>query len=113
VSQVFDSIAVRIDGPRAWDEHIVIAWAITDEGVTYVTELRNGVLHHRIVTDPPSGVTTLTLPRRALIGVIIGRLELASAVGDGTITIDGDPAAIANLVGLLAPVDSKFNIVTP
>jgi alkyl sulfatase BDS1-like metallo-beta-lactamase superfamily hydrolase len=113
VSQVFDSIAVRIDGPRAWDEHIVTAWRITDEDVTYVTELRNGVLHHRIVAEPPSGVTTLTLARRALIGVIIGRLELASAVGDGTITIDGDPAAIANLVGLLAPVDPKFNIVTP
>jgi alkyl sulfatase BDS1-like metallo-beta-lactamase superfamily hydrolase len=54
VSQVFDSIAVRIDGPRAWDEHIVTAWTITDEDTTYVTELRNGVLHHRTVAEAPA-----------------------------------------------------------
>ncbi len=113
VSQVFDSIAVRIDGPRAWDEHIVIAWTITDEDVTYVTELRNGVLHHRTVTELPNGVTGFTLDRRTLIGIIIGQIDFATALSDGTIAIDGDPAALANLVGYLAPVDTKFNIVTP
>jgi alkyl sulfatase BDS1-like metallo-beta-lactamase superfamily hydrolase len=113
VSQVFDSIAVRVDGPRAWDEHIVTAWTITDEDTTYVVELRNGVLHHRAVPEAPADVTRFTLSRRSLIGVVTGELDLAAALGDGTVTIDGDPSAMANLVGLLGPVDPNFNIVTP
>jgi alkyl sulfatase BDS1-like metallo-beta-lactamase superfamily hydrolase len=113
VSQLFDSIAVRIDGPRAWDEHIVTAWTITDDDTTYVVELRNGVLHHRTVTEPPAGVTRFTLSRRTLIALVIGELELATALADGTVEVDGDPAAMATLVGLLAPVDPDFDIVTP
>jgi alkyl sulfatase BDS1-like metallo-beta-lactamase superfamily hydrolase len=113
VSQVFDSIAVRIDGPRAWDEHLVTAWTITDDDTTYVVELRNGVLHHRTVTEAPAGVTRFTLSRRSLIDVITGEVDLAAALGDGTVTIDGDPSAMSNLVGLLEPVDPDFNIVTP
>jgi alkyl sulfatase BDS1-like metallo-beta-lactamase superfamily hydrolase len=113
VSQVFDSIAVRIDGPRAWDEHLVTAWTITDDDTTYVVELRNGVLHHRTTTEAPAGVTRFTLSRHSLIGVVIGQVDLATAVGDGTVTIDGDPSVMSNLVGLLEPVDPDFNIVTP
>lgn len=113
VSQVFDSIAVRIDGPRAWDEHLVTAWTITDEDTTYVVELRNGVLHHRTVAEAPSDVTRFTLSRRALIGVVTGQVDLATAIADGSVTINGNPAAMANLVGLLAPVDAEFNIVLP
>ncbi len=113
VSQVFDSIAVRIDGPSAWDVQLVTAWTITDEDTTYVTELRNGVLHHRTVDEPPADTTRFTLSRRTLIGLVIGELEMADAVDDGRVEVDGDPAAMATLVGLLAPVDPDFDIVTP
>ena len=55
VTQVFDSVAIRIDGPRAWDEHLTLSWVISDAGATYVTELRNGALNHREVDAPASG----------------------------------------------------------
>jgi alkyl sulfatase BDS1-like metallo-beta-lactamase superfamily hydrolase len=38
---------------------------------------------------------------------------MASALGDGTVFIDGDPASLARLVALLGPVDPNFSIVTP
>jgi alkyl sulfatase BDS1-like metallo-beta-lactamase superfamily hydrolase len=113
VSQVFDSVAVRVDGPRAWDEHILIAWKILDEDLTYLTELRNGALHHRTVAGPPEGITTFTLTRASLIGAVTGTLDLGAALADGTVTIDGEPEVLGRLVGLLAPVDPDFNIVTP
>ncbi len=113
VTQVFDSIAVRVDGPAAWDEHLQIAWHITDEDTTYLTELRNGALHHRTVADGPGDVTTFTLTRRSLIGLITGSLDLGAAMGDGTVGVDGDPAVLGRLVAVLAPVDPNFSIVTP
>jgi len=113
VPQVFDSIAVRIDGPRAWDEHLRLAWNCTDENTIYITELRNGALHHQTVTAAPDDVTTFTLTRIALIGLVTGTLDITAAVGDGTVTIEGDPTVLGRLVALLAPVDPDFNIVTP
>jgi len=113
VPQVFDSIAVRLDGPRAWNEHVVIAWTVADEDTTYLVELRNGALHHRTVETPPAGVVTFTLERRTLIGAVTGQLDLATALDDGRIEVDGDPSLLAVLTGLVAPVDPDFPIVTP
>jgi alkyl sulfatase BDS1-like metallo-beta-lactamase superfamily hydrolase len=112
VTQVFDSVAIRIDGPRAWDEHLTLSWVISDAGATYVTELRNGALNHRQVDAPAPG-TCFTLTRSALIGLVTGTLDAALAVADGTVTITGDPAHLQRLVSLIAPVDPDFAIVTP
>ena len=113
VEQVLDGIAVRIDGPRAWDDHILIAWVVTDQNEIHLMELRNGALHHRVVDQIPPGATTCTLTRPALIGLVTGTLDAAQALGDGTLTVQGDPGALGRLVALLAPVDPDFEIVVP
>jgi alkyl sulfatase BDS1-like metallo-beta-lactamase superfamily hydrolase len=113
VTQVFDSIAIRIDGPQAWDQHIVISWVITDDDVTFVTELRNGALNHRRVNSPLPGTTTFALSRPTLIGLITQTVDLAAAIAQGTVTVDGNPEELGLLVSLLAPVDPDFAIVTP
>ncbi len=112
VDQVLDSVAIRVDGPRAWDEHLRIAWCITDEDHTSVVELRNGALHHRTTTSVPAGVTAVWLTRAELIGLVTGTLDLGVAIGDGRVTVDGDPGVLARLMAVLAPVDPDFDIVT-
>ncbi|MFN8027661.1 MAG: alkyl sulfatase dimerization domain-containing protein [Acidimicrobiia bacterium] len=113
VQQVFDTIAIRVDGPRAWDEHLVIAWKITDEDFTYLTELRNGVLNHRTVAAAPEGATTFTLTRLALIGLVTGALDPATALGDGTVVVDGDVGVLGRLIAVLSEPDPDFDIVLP
>jgi ubiquinone biosynthesis protein UbiJ len=54
-----------------------------------------------------------TVARRSLIGLVTGTLDLAAALGDGTVAVDGDAAVLGRLVALLAPVDPDFAIVTP
>jgi Alkyl sulfatase C-terminal len=44
---------------------------------------------------------------------VTGTPDLAGAVSEGTITVDGEASTLARLVGLLAPVDPDFAIVTP
>jgi len=113
VSQVFDSIAIRIDGPRAWDEHVTISWIITDTETTYLTELRNGALIHRPVAAPLPDSTTFTLTRQTLVGLVTGSLDLPGALANGTVTVAGDPTVLGRLTGMLATVDPDFAIVTP
>ncbi|WP_081617703.1 alkyl sulfatase C-terminal domain-containing protein [Amycolatopsis methanolica] len=42
--QLFDTLAVRVDGPAADGERIVLDWTFTDTGQTYRGVFRNGVL---------------------------------------------------------------------
>ncbi len=98
VGQVLDSIAIRVDGPKAWHEHLVLSWVVTDIGATYVTELRNGALSHRTRATPAPGSTVFTLARPTLIALVTGTMDLTAAVADGTV---------------IAPVDPNFAIVTP
>ncbi|HLN76825.1 MAG TPA: alkyl sulfatase dimerization domain-containing protein [Nocardioidaceae bacterium] len=113
VPQIFDSIAVRVDGPRAWEHHITISWVFTDQKDTHVTELRNGALNHRKVGAALPGTTTFRLTRTDLVALLTGRLDLQAALADGTVQVEGDPADLGLLVSLLAPVDPDFAIVTP
>jgi linear primary-alkylsulfatase len=113
VTQVFDSVAIRIDGPRAWGERLVLSWVVTDEDTAYVTELRNGALNHRATAAPHPGSTTFRLTRLDLVGLVTGRLALPAAIADGTVVVEGDPAELGRLISLLAPVDPDFPIVTP
>jgi alkyl sulfatase BDS1-like metallo-beta-lactamase superfamily hydrolase len=61
----------------------------------------------------PADVTTFTLSRLALIGLVTGSLDFGAATADGTVTVEGDPADLGRLIALLAPVDPDFNIVAP
>lgn len=113
VEQLFGAVGTRIDGPRAWDERLLVNWVITDEDAVHVTELRNGVLIHRRVAEPVADHTTFHLTRPALIGAVTGTLDVLAALADGTIVCDGDPGVLGRLVGVVGPVDTDFAIVTP
>ena len=105
IDQVFDSIAVRVDGPKAWNERITIDWHLTDLDKHIRTGLSNGVLVQTTPHDAEADLSvTLTKPQ----------LLKAIATGDlGGLTTTGDPGAFTRLAGLLAPVDPSFPIVTP
>ena len=113
VEQMLSSIAIRIDGPKAWDLHVVLSFVITDLDETYVFELRNGVANHRRTDAPAEGSTTLALARRSLIELFTGRLDFGEALGDGRIVLDGDPTALGTLVSVIGKVERNFPIVTP
>src|SRR5277367_2797623 len=70
VDQLFDSVAIRIDGPKAWDAHLAIDWVFTDLGHSYRTELRHGVLNQEV--DPKQGTAnlTVTLTKPELLGLL-------------------------------------------
>ncbi|HUS41335.1 MAG TPA: alkyl sulfatase dimerization domain-containing protein [Ilumatobacteraceae bacterium] len=113
VEQMLSSVAIRIDGPKAWDLHVVLSFVVTDLDETYVFELRNGVANHRRTNAPAEGGTTLALARRSLIELFTGRLDFGEALGDGRIVLDGDPTALGTLVSVIGKIERNFPIVTP
>ncbi|MFD3463697.1 alkyl/aryl-sulfatase [Nocardia fluminea] len=114
VEQVFDALALRVDGPRAWDAKIVIDWRITDSGTVHRTELRNGLLvHFDVEGDLPPAAATFALTEADLRAALLGGQGLAKMIGDGRVTVEGDPTELAELVGYLDAPDPDFAIVTP
>lgn len=114
VEQIFDAIALRVDGPRAWSASLTIDWTFRDENVVHRSQLRNGLLvHFDIDGSLPAPDATITLTRPALIAVMLGGADPAPLVADGTIVSDGMKGAFARLVSYLDDPDPDFAIVTP
>ena len=112
VDQLIDSLAVRVDGPRAWDTALTVDLVLTDEGRTWRLELSNGALIHRSrPTDRPApgelvADLTLTLGKPQLLAVLAGQ-------GLDGLSVAGDPGALGRLTSLLETGDPNFPIVTP
>ena len=107
--QMFDVLAISVNGPRAWDLDLAIDVTFTDLDANYRLTLRNGVLVYRKApADPASAQATLVLATKMRL--------ITLAAGDNTspgLEITGDAAALSSLTGVLDQPDPAFNIVTP
>jgi alkyl sulfatase BDS1-like metallo-beta-lactamase superfamily hydrolase len=107
--QMFDSFAISVDGPRAWDLDLAIDVTFADTGANYRLTLSNGVLVHRkVAADAGTATATVT---------VVDKLRLLTfAAGDATspgVEVTGDPGALPALLDVLDRADPNFNIVTP
>jgi alkyl sulfatase BDS1-like metallo-beta-lactamase superfamily hydrolase len=107
--QIFDGLAISVNGPRAWDLDLAIDVAFTDRDSNYRLALRNGVLVHREVpANPATAAMTVKLDNAFRL--------LTAAMGDldsPGLEISGDRAALQQLLGVLDRPDPSFNIITP
>jgi alkyl sulfatase BDS1-like metallo-beta-lactamase superfamily hydrolase len=106
VTQLFDTIAIRIDGPRAAGTALSVLWHFTDTGEHYRMELSNGVLIHYPTKHTQDADLTLTLTRPQFLGL------LASGSLQG-IDAAGDPGVLKTLLSLADEPDPSFAVVTP
>jgi alkyl sulfatase BDS1-like metallo-beta-lactamase superfamily hydrolase len=107
IEQLFDTLAIRVDGPRAAAESLVIDWLFTDTGTRVRLTLSNGALIPTV--NPKTSVKadlTLTLTKPQLLGLLGGG-------GLAGIEHAGDPAALTRLLAVLDEPDPAFPIVTP
>lgn len=124
VDQVFDSLAVRVNGPKAWNLSLATDWHFTDLGERHRVTLHNGVLVHRRAEGPSTeGASTerasvegpgveravdlsLTLTKPRLMALLAGR-------GTDGIDSTGDLGVLRTMLGVLDETDPDFAIVTP
>lgn len=107
--QMFDVLAISINGPRAWDLDLAIDVTFLDTAVNYRLTLRNGVLVYRKAdADAGSASATVKLANKLRL--------LAFAAGDATspgLEVTGDADALPALLAALDRPDPNFDIVTP
>jgi alkyl sulfatase BDS1-like metallo-beta-lactamase superfamily hydrolase len=105
--QLFSSLAISVNGPRAWDLDLSLDVTFTDLDLTYRLTLRNGVL----ISQPRRGdapvAVTLALTKLRMLAMLGGDLTSPG------VEIEGDPAVLQSLLGVLERGNPAFNIVEP
>jgi alkyl sulfatase BDS1-like metallo-beta-lactamase superfamily hydrolase len=106
-TQLFDSLAISVNGPDAWDIQLSLDVTFSDIGTNYRLTLRNGVLIplERPVDDTADATVTVTKARMLRF--------LAGDTSSPGIDIAGDTAVLDLLLCVLEKGDPDFNIVTP
>jgi alkyl sulfatase BDS1-like metallo-beta-lactamase superfamily hydrolase len=113
VSQLLDAMAIRLNGPRAWEHHLRIDWVLTDPDEQHAITVRNGVLSHRPGRHDPEADAALVVEREALDQLLLKTADIGELAESGRLRVEGDGAKIGELLGLLDEPDPGFAIVTP
>jgi alkyl sulfatase BDS1-like metallo-beta-lactamase superfamily hydrolase len=107
--QMFDILAISVNGPRAWDLDMALDVTFEDLATNYRLTLRNGVLVYRKrPADPQSATATVKLAAKMRL--------MAAAMGDFSspgLDVSGDAGVLQTLMGVLDQPDPNFNIITP
>ncbi|MDO8149821.1 alkyl/aryl-sulfatase [Isoptericola sp. b408] len=108
---LFDALAVRVDGPRAWDEHLTLNVVLTDTGSRYRVRLAHGVLTHSTAARHGDADVRLTTTQAALPALAAD--PAPDALAAAGVEVTGDEGVLRRLAAVLDPGDPDFAIVTP
>jgi alkyl sulfatase BDS1-like metallo-beta-lactamase superfamily hydrolase len=105
--QLLDALAIRVNGPKAWDLDLAVDLTLTDLGRSFHVTLRNGVLIY--VEREPEAATPLqlTLTKTRLIQLAGGDTESTG------VELRGDAGVLQQILGVLDEADPNFEIVLP
>ncbi len=109
---LLDSLSVRLNGDKAGARELALNLHFTDTGERFLVTLENAVLHHyagREEKDAP----VVSLTRAVLAGLIIGEHDLAAALAEKAVAIEGDATLFGDFLQLLDRFDFWFEIVMP
>lgn len=108
-----DFLSVRLNGERAAGHDLKINWVQPDTGRRYALSVENGVFLYKPERQFADAGVTLTMPRTALIGALLGQATLPAELSSGRASVEGDPAVLQAWLGMLDRFDPQFDIVTP
>jgi alkyl sulfatase BDS1-like metallo-beta-lactamase superfamily hydrolase len=107
--QMFDTFAINLNGPRAWDLDVAVDVTFSDIATNYRLTLRNGVLVYR---KAPAELATA----QATIKLANKLRLLTFAAGDADspgLQVTGDANALPSIMAVVDRPDPGFNIIEP
>ncbi|MCF8571043.1 MBL fold metallo-hydrolase [Gordonia sp. HY002] len=107
-AQLFDSIAISINGPKAWNERVTLDVTFTDLDQTHRLVLSNGVLVHRLRLDKDGDADAIVSATKPRLLALLGGDETSPGI-----EIVGDPEALSRLTGVVDDADPAFDIIVP
>lgn len=112
-SDLFEFLAVSLDGPKANGKRIYINIIFTDLRTKYFLTLENSVLHYfKDRQDLQADVTVVT-DKPSFINLFFLGTPFAGVLQSGQLTITGKTEFLGELMGLFDVFTGDFNITLP
>lgn len=112
VELFFDSMAGRLNGPKAEGEELRVNFVFTDLGVGRHLLLKHSVLHHDEYIGQAAD-TTLNLTHELFLKMITKEAGIKDTLFSDDLSIDGSRLDLIKFMGLFDQPEGKFAIVTP
>ncbi len=112
-SQIFDSLAIRLNGPKAFGRRIVLDWTLTDTAETAAMTLENATLSHVMGRHAPTADAGIVMTRAVFNAITTGKTNFPDEIRAGSVAVSGDDARLAELFALLDENARMFEIVEP
>ncbi|MFT7492362.1 MAG: alkyl sulfatase BDS1-like metallo-beta-lactamase superfamily hydrolase [Pseudohongiellaceae bacterium] len=118
VERFFDTLSIRLNGPKAEGKDYAIKINFTDKNLSYVLNLENSVLYHQSSeswqnkTAGPINAT-LNVKHKLFIDMLIGKAGLKKTLFSDDLTIDGSKLDLLGFLSLFDRPMGNFNIVVP
>ena len=107
--QMFDTFAINLNGPRAWDLDVAVDITFVDIATNYRRDGAQRVLVYRkVAADESTAQATIKFANKMRL--------LAFAVGDTAspgLEMKGDTNAMPSVLAVVDRPDPAFNIVKP
>ena len=114
LSRLFDSMAVRLDGPAAEGKHFVVNIVFKDINECHVLTVENSVLHHKETDDPyPDADATLKLTHDLFLKMAIGKAGIKDTIFSDDLETSGSRIDLVRFFLLFDKPKGTFNIVAP
>jgi alkyl sulfatase BDS1-like metallo-beta-lactamase superfamily hydrolase len=112
-AMLFDSMAVRLNGPDAADRTMVINVIFTDIGESHVLTLKHAVLHHRAAPPEPEADATLEISHDLFMRMLTGLAGLRETLFSDQLGVSGSRLDLLAFLMLFDRPDGNFDIVLP
>jgi len=117
VSYFFDSMSVRLNGPKAQGKEMMVKIHFTDLDEIYILRLKNGVLHHKRA-EPGSDIraeanVTIKVSHELFVRMLVGQAGIKDTIFSDDLTVEGSKLDLVRFLLLFDKPDGLFSIVTP
>jgi alkyl sulfatase BDS1-like metallo-beta-lactamase superfamily hydrolase len=117
IEQVFDVLSVRVMSEKIGGLSHCVNWTFTDMAGTpdhqWVLGLSNRTMYYVPGRHDGAAEATITISRELLLEIIAQVSTFMDELAAGTVTIEGDAAALLNIFGNLDTFATGFAIVEP
>jgi len=113
ISNLLDSMSVRLNGPAADGKNLMINLIFTDLDQSYVLHLENAVLHHKISPPDARANATLEITQEMFLNMATNTADIEDFLFSDDIELNGSKIDLIRFFALLDRPKGTFNIVTP
>jgi len=113
VDLFFQSMSVRLSGPKAEGVERSVAINFSDLDKSYLLKVKNSVMHYAQTNSPVTADATLTLSHGLFVRMLTGDVGLRETLTSDDLNVDGSVVDLVRFFSLFDAPDGLFNIVTP